>query len=72
MSNTRKRFNEPQRITSLLMPDTLRRRGAEVKALYGDVSLSQVWRKAIDIGLAKLLKDAREMTPDVERLEQRP
>jgi hypothetical protein len=66
MSNTRKLFKEESRITSWLMPVSLRQKGMEVQAAYGDVSLSQVWRKALTIGLDRLLRDAETMKRDTE------
>ena len=60
----KKKFREPVEQVGLYVPLRNRAQVEEIQNLHGDVSMSQIWRKAIDIGLAQLLKDARALKLD--------
>jgi len=50
---------EPYKVTSMVMPVRTWEKGHEVQQLYGDVSMSQVLRKALDLGLDQLRREAK-------------
>jgi hypothetical protein len=64
----KKMLKEECKQMSTLLPVRYSRMAVEIQTRVGDVSLSQVWRKALDIGLAQLIKD----TPAKPDTEPRP
>ena len=53
----RKKIQEPAKQMSAKVPLRHRQMVNEIQAWHGDISLSQIWRKALDIGLAQLMKE---------------
>jgi hypothetical protein len=62
----KKRLLEPHKTVGVQVSLSRLQQAAEIQARHGDVSMSQVWRRAINIGLDQLLKDAREIKPNAE------
>ena len=53
----KRRLPEDSKIMGVLVPPRHWEQAIEIQKRYGDVSVSQVWRKALEIGLAQLLRD---------------
>jgi hypothetical protein len=60
-----KRKFRPEGCTAMgaMVPPQYREQAIEIQVRNGDVSLAQVWRRALQIGLAQLMKDIKQQEP---------